>query len=89
MVLAGACIAAFALVPSGTTSLMTPVSFNQTWHLAGTELDFSKSLSVNCPMNIQLGCDFQGYCHGNDQLVNLLESGRSSVSRTFKIVHKL
>jgi len=28
VVLAGACIAAFALVPSGTTSLITPVSFH-------------------------------------------------------------
>ena len=41
MVLVGGCIAAFALVPSGTTSLITPVSFNRTWLLTGTEFDFS------------------------------------------------
>jgi len=45
-VLAGACIAAFSLVPSGTTSLITPVSFNQTWPLKGTELDFSSNATV-------------------------------------------
>jgi len=41
--LAGVCIAAFALVPSGTTSLITPVSFDRTWDLTGTELDFSSN----------------------------------------------
>jgi len=44
VVLAGVCIAAFALVPSGTTSLITPVSFNRTWPLTGTELDFSSNV---------------------------------------------
>ena len=99
MVLAGACIATFAVVPSGTTSLIPPVSFNQTWPLTGTELDFFKSatdlvpecvaplarLSVNCESPFWPTSD----CHGDDQLVDLLEAGRSSVSRTFKIVHKL
>jgi len=45
VVLAGACIAAFTLVPPGTTSLITPVSFNRTWPLIGTELDFSSNAS--------------------------------------------
>ena len=40
-ILAGVCIAAFAVVPSGTTSLITPVPFPKTWDLIGTELDFS------------------------------------------------
>ena len=44
--LAGVCIAAFALVPSGTTSLITPVSFNQAWPLKGTEFDFSSNATV-------------------------------------------
>ena len=42
-VLAGVCIAAFALVPPGMTSLLTPVSFDRTWPLIGTELDFSSN----------------------------------------------
>jgi len=42
-VLAGICIATFALVPSGTTSLITPVSFDRTWDVTGTELDFSSN----------------------------------------------
>jgi len=42
-VFAGVCIAAFALVPSGTTGLITPVPFKQTWPLYGTELDFSSN----------------------------------------------
>jgi len=42
-VLAGVCIASFALVPSGTTSLITPVPFNRRWPLTGTELDFSSN----------------------------------------------
>ena len=42
-VLAGFCIAAFALVPSSVTSLLTPVSFNRTLPLIGTELDFSSN----------------------------------------------
>jgi hypothetical protein len=95
MVLAGACIAAFAVVPSGTTSLITPVSFNQTWPLTGTELDLSRStdLQPKCVAGIPVDCEFPSFptsdCHGDDQLVDLLESGRSSVSRTFKIFHKL
>jgi hypothetical protein len=43
VVLAAACIAAFALVPAGTMSLITPVSFNQTSILIGTEVDFSSN----------------------------------------------
>jgi hypothetical protein len=46
-VLAGVCIAAFALVPSGTTSLITPVSFKTTSPVQGTELDFS-SIDTHC-----------------------------------------
>ena len=42
-VLAGVCIAAFALVPSGTTSLITPVPFDRAWDRTGTELDFSSN----------------------------------------------
>jgi hypothetical protein len=45
VVLAGACIAAFTLVPSGTTSLITPVSFNRTSPLIETELDFSSNVA--------------------------------------------
>ena len=41
--LVGVCIAAFALVPSGTTSLITPVTFNKTWPLIAAELDFSSN----------------------------------------------
>ena len=47
VVLAGVCLAAFAVVPSGTTSLITPVSFQKTWNLTGTELDLSSHLD-NC-----------------------------------------
>jgi len=101
VVLSGACIAAFALVPSGTTSLITPVSFNRTWRLKGTELDFSSN-AVDCvswfqdPGNLPNPCDFQDLdaeglthkeCDGSDQQVDLLQSGRSSVSRKLKIVH--
>jgi len=43
VVLAGVFIAAFAVVPSGTTSLVTPVPFKQKWPLDGTELDFSSN----------------------------------------------
>jgi len=45
VVLAGACIATFTLVPSGTTSLITPVPFNQTWTLIATELDLSSNVT--------------------------------------------
>ena len=45
VVLAGACIAAFTLIPSGTTSLITPVPFNRTRPQIGTELDFSSNVS--------------------------------------------
>jgi hypothetical protein len=103
VVLAGACIAAFALVPSGTTSLITPVSFNRTWPLTGTELDFSSN-AADClswfqnPWNLPNACDFQASsseseglkykeCDGIDQQVDLLEAGRSSVSPKLKIVH--
>ena len=43
VVLAGACIAAFALVPPGITSLITPVPFHRRVPLTGRELDFSSS----------------------------------------------
>ena len=101
VVLAGACIAAFALVPSGVTSLITPVSFNRTWPLTGTELDFSSN-AADCvgwfqdPRNLPDTCDLQVFgseglkykeCDGIDQQVDLLQSGRSSVSRKLKIVH--
>jgi len=43
VVLVGACVSAFALVPPGTTSLITPVPFNRTVPLTGTELDFSSN----------------------------------------------
>ena len=42
-ILVGICIAAFALVPPGTTSLITPVSFNRTLGVTGTELDLSSN----------------------------------------------
>ena len=45
VVLAGACIAGFTLVPSGTTSLITPVSFNRTSPLKETEFDFSSNVT--------------------------------------------
>jgi len=48
VILAGACIAAFTLVPPGTTSLITPVSFNRTWPLTETELDFSSNVADDC-----------------------------------------
>jgi hypothetical protein len=41
MVVAGACITAFAFVPPGATSLVAPVSFHRTLHLTATELDYS------------------------------------------------
>ena len=101
VVLAGACIASFALVPSGITSLITPVSFNRTWPLTGTELDFSSN-AADClgwfqdPGNLPNICDFQTFspeglkyreCDGIDRQVDLLEAGRSSVSQKLKIVH--
>jgi hypothetical protein len=96
VVLAGGCIAAFALVPSGTTSLITPVSFNRTWPLTGTEIDFSSNaadcVSWFAANWLENGCDYRGLqslenCNGNDQLVELLESGRNSVSRKHTIIH--
>ena len=44
-VLAGACISAFTLVPSGMTSLITPAPFNRTWPLTEIELDFSSNVA--------------------------------------------
>ena len=38
-----ACWGCFLIVPSGTTSLLTPVPFSRTAPLQGTELDFSSS----------------------------------------------
>jgi hypothetical protein len=105
VVLAGGCIAAFALVPSGTTSLITPVSFHRKWDLTGTELDFSSADCVQWLIKNQrlLVCNLLGLyydsqffenipdlgCDWNDpnQLVVLLESGRSNVSRQLKIIH--
>jgi len=46
-VLAGVCVVAFAVVPSGTTSLITPVPFQKTWNLTGTEIDLSSEFN-NC-----------------------------------------
>ena len=105
VVLAGGCIAAFALVPSGTTSLITPVSFHRTWNLTGTELDFSSN--ADCVQwllheEVPFLCSLVGLywgsqdnplelpdCDGKNpnQLVVLLESGRSSVSQQLKIIH--
>ena len=113
-VLAGVCIASFAVVPSGTTSLITPVSFQKTWNLTGTELDFSSNdtcyffpLFTNTPAHLEDGDCFWNVsrilssmpaslitwiyqslngtrykvCRRDQwQLVNILESGRSSVS---------
>jgi hypothetical protein len=98
VVLAGGCIATFALVPSGTTSLITSVSFYRTWNLTGTELDFSNADCVHSLaetiMVLGGSCDWRGFgglqsggCGGNDRLLDLLESGRSSVSQKLKIVH--
>ena len=110
--LAGVCIATFALVPSGTTSLITPVSFNRTWNLTGTELDFSSN-AADCidwfaanPLHYcnhwTVGEQTRITCHGllttrtyqsvvdcisGDDLVDILESGRSSVSRKFQIFY--
>ena len=119
VMLAGVCIAAFALVPSGTTSLITPVSFKRTWPLIGTELDFSSN-GADCPdllkpnlfqtnyTNCAWGVNRLAHneyasltasiyqfrnglryenCLGPDQVVDILESGRSSVSRKLKIVY--
>jgi hypothetical protein len=57
------CIVAFAFVPSGTTSLITPVPFNRTAPLTGTELDFSSS-AADCldwfhRHSIPNNCDWQ------------------------------
>ena len=101
MVLAGGCIAAFALVPSGTTSLITPVSFHRKWDLTGTELDFSNADCVQWLIkhvnDRTYSCDLaglnagsritSGFCDNSNQLVVLLESGRSSVSRQLKIIY--
>jgi len=97
--LAGACIAAFALVPSGATSLIAPVSFSRTWNLTGTELNFSPN-NTNCidwltalPDWLPNTCDYGGFndqrgkdCNGKNQLVDLLDSGRSRVSHKIKII---
>jgi hypothetical protein len=47
MVLIVGCIVAFGFVPSSVTSLITPVPFNRSADLKGTELDFS-SIDTNC-----------------------------------------
>jgi len=41
--LVGICIGAFAFIPSGVTSLLTPVPFEKNATLQGVELDFSTS----------------------------------------------
>ena len=95
VVLAGACITAFALVPSGTTSLIAPVSFNRNWLLNGTELDFAPT-AADCvdwftangepdPCDPALfGAQDEGCDDGKNQRVGLLESSRRSVSRKIK-----
>ena len=62
VVLAGVCIAAFAVVPSGTTSLITPVSFKRTWPLNGTELDFSSN-TTDCDGWFNDAEQMEGACH--------------------------
>jgi hypothetical protein len=47
LVVAGACIAAFAFVPAGMTSLVAPVPFHRTVPLTATELDYSSD-SADC-----------------------------------------
>ncbi len=47
VLLLGVCIGAFTFVPSGTTSLLSPIPFNETVALSGTELDFS-STAIDC-----------------------------------------
>jgi len=84
------------------TSLITPVSFHRTWNLTGTELDFSSNADcIQWLIENQGWVDnhnFWGLYNGfydpderdkNDlnQLVVLLESGRSSVSQQLKIIH--
>ena len=98
VVLAGGCIAAFAMVPSGTTSLITPVSFHRTWNLTGTELDSSSNADcvqwfiendLHTLTSLYYGFQYSTNFDRNDQnqLVVLLESGRNSVSRQHKIIH--
>ncbi|KAF9526285.1 hypothetical protein CPB83DRAFT_908542 [Crepidotus variabilis] len=88
--LVGACIAAFAFVPSGMTSLLNPVPFNRTIELKGSELDFSSN-APDClqwfetnPISNQ--CDWKTFngleyttCLGENQLVDVLESGRGNI----------
>jgi hypothetical protein len=60
VILTGACLAAFALVPAGTTSLITPVPFYRTTPLTGIELDISSN-AADCvnwfEANEVLDCD--------------------------------
>jgi len=43
VVLAATCIGAYTFIPSGVTSLITPVPFNKNVTLQGVELDFSST----------------------------------------------
>jgi len=45
VVLAGTCIGTYTLIPSGITSLITPVPFNKNVTIQGVELDLSSSAS--------------------------------------------
>jgi len=46
-VLLGVCIGAFTFIPSSVTSLLTPIPFNRTAALEGTEVNFS-STATDC-----------------------------------------
>lgn len=63
LVLLGVCIGTFTFVPSSTTSLLTPIPFNRTVALKGTEVDFS-STDTDClawlnKKYISINCDWE------------------------------
>ncbi|KAJ2912777.1 hypothetical protein MD484_g7634, partial [Candolleomyces efflorescens] len=85
-----ASLAALALIPSGTANLITPVEFNKTADLRGTELDFT-SADPECIAFLgrsQLTnlCDWKTYhntqfttCLGENQIMDVLDSGRANM----------
>ncbi|KAJ2926083.1 hypothetical protein H1R20_g11009, partial [Candolleomyces eurysporus] len=85
-----AALGAFALVPSGTVSLITPGQFNKTAELRGAELDFTSTdpgcltwLEANRVVN---KCDWTNFagtqftkCLGENQILDVLDSGRTNM----------
>ncbi|KAJ2912775.1 hypothetical protein MD484_g7638, partial [Candolleomyces efflorescens] len=82
------CLAAFALIPSGTTGLLTPEHFHKTSPLTGKEVDFT-SIDTDCVTwlgnnspDILFGCekgsDYHD-CLGDAVMTDALSSGRKNM----------